>query len=76
MIQLCGLCVSLTRNGPHRPAHLEAPLHNLWKHKAIADRLHFYKKNPGHYYRYRLGCGRDQRLVELWGDEAGGKKKP
>jgi len=34
----------------------------------------FYKKNPAHYTRYRLGCGRDARLVELWGKEAGGKK--
>ncbi len=36
----------------------------------------FYKKQPQHYYRYRLGCGRDQRLTDLWGDEAGGKKRP
>ncbi len=28
----------------------------------------FYKKNPGHYKRYRNGCGRDRRLAELWGD--------
>lgn len=28
----------------------------------------FYLKNPGHYKRYRKGCGRDQRLQELWGD--------
>ena len=27
----------------------------------------FYKKNPGHYFRYRLGCGREYRLEELWG---------
>ncbi|MEM6793683.1 MAG: peptide-methionine (S)-S-oxide reductase MsrA [Acidobacteriota bacterium] len=27
----------------------------------------YYKKNPGHYKRYRYGCGRDQRLEELWG---------
>ena len=27
----------------------------------------FYKKNPAHYQRYRYGCGRDQRLQELWG---------
>lgn len=32
----------------------------------------FYKKNPRHYQRYRLGCRRDQRLRQLWGDEAGG----
>ena len=31
----------------------------------------FYKKNPVRYYSYRTGCGRDRRLRELWGDEAG-----
>lgn len=31
----------------------------------------FYKKSPRHYKRYRRGCGRDQRLNELWGDKAG-----
>ena len=28
----------------------------------------FYKKNPVRYKLYRYGCGRDQRLQELWGD--------
>jgi len=28
----------------------------------------FYEKNPGHYQRYRRGCGRDARLRELWGE--------
>lgn len=27
----------------------------------------FFKKKPFHYKRYRLGCGRDRRLKELWG---------
>jgi peptide-methionine (S)-S-oxide reductase len=27
----------------------------------------FYKKSPGHYKRYRTGCGRDARLEALWG---------
>ncbi len=31
----------------------------------------FYKTNPTHYSRYRTGCGRDRRLVELWGEAAG-----
>jgi len=31
----------------------------------------FYKKNPVRYESYRLGCGRDRRLKELWGDKAG-----
>lgn len=29
----------------------------------------FYKKNPVRYKSYRLGCGRDTRLRELWGQE-------
>ena len=32
----------------------------------------FYKKNPVRYFTYRAGCGRDRRLKELWGAEAGG----
>jgi len=32
----------------------------------------FYKKNPVRYYTYRAGCGRDRRLKDLWGAEAGG----
>jgi peptide-methionine (S)-S-oxide reductase len=31
----------------------------------------FYKKNPAHYQAYRLGCGRDARLRDLWGEAAG-----
>jgi len=31
----------------------------------------YYMKNPDDYHRYRNGCGRDRRLKELWGDEAG-----
>jgi peptide-methionine (S)-S-oxide reductase len=33
---------------------------------------HYYKKNPIRYWYYRKGCGRDQRLKELWGKAAGG----
>jgi peptide-methionine (S)-S-oxide reductase len=38
-----------------------------------ADDYHqdFYKKNPGHYQRYRLGCGRDVRLQAIWGKKEG-----
>jgi peptide-methionine (S)-S-oxide reductase len=32
---------------------------------------HYYKKNPIRYWYYRNGCGRDQRLKELWGNAAG-----
>jgi peptide-methionine (S)-S-oxide reductase len=31
----------------------------------------FYKKNPIRYETYRLGCGRDSRLKELWGSATG-----
>jgi peptide-methionine (S)-S-oxide reductase len=32
----------------------------------------FYKKNPIRYNEYRLGCGRDARLKQIWGAAAGG----
>lgn len=31
----------------------------------------YYKKNPIRYKYYRTGCGRDKRLKELWGEQAG-----
>ena len=31
----------------------------------------FYRKEPEHYHAYREGCGRDRRLRELWGKDAG-----
>lgn len=39
----------------------------------IAESYHqdFYKTNPDRYYSYRRGCGRDARLKQLWGDQAG-----
>jgi peptide-methionine (S)-S-oxide reductase len=35
----------------------------------------YYKKNALQYKFYRSGCGRDAKLKQLWGDEAGGGKK-
>ena len=35
----------------------------------------YYKKNALQYKFYRAGCGRDAKLKQLWGDEAGGGKK-
>ncbi|WP_455367124.1 peptide-methionine (S)-S-oxide reductase, partial [Kaarinaea lacus] len=29
----------------------------------------FYKKSPIRYNFYRLSCGRDKRLKEIWGDK-------
>lgn len=39
----------------------------------VAEAYHqdFYKKNPERYTRYRQGCGRDARLQQLWGAQAG-----
>ncbi len=34
----------------------------------------YYKKNPVQYSFYRAGCGRDAKLKQLWGAEAGGGK--
>lgn len=36
---------------------------------------HFAEKNPGRYGAYRIGCGRDRRLRELWGDKMGKSQK-
>jgi len=33
----------------------------------------YYRKNPVRYRMYRYGCGRDQRLRELWGAASGGE---
>jgi peptide-methionine (S)-S-oxide reductase len=30
----------------------------------------YYKKNPASYSAYNVGCGRDRRIRELWGDVA------
>lgn len=38
------------------------------------DHQNYYRENPIRYRYYRYGCGRDARLEQLWGDEAGGKK--
>jgi peptide-methionine (S)-S-oxide reductase len=31
---------------------------------------HYHQKNPVRYRFYRLSCGRDQRLKQLWGDKS------
>jgi peptide-methionine (S)-S-oxide reductase len=35
----------------------------------------YYKKNPLHYRFYRFNCGRDARLKQVWGEEAGGGER-
>jgi len=39
---------------------------------AEAYHQEYYRKNPLRYKYYRYTCGRDRRLHELWGKEAGG----
>ena len=34
----------------------------------------YYQSNPARYRFYRFGCGRDGRLKQVWGKEAGGGK--
>ena len=45
------------------------PTSEFW----LAEDYHqdFYKKNPRRYRSYRAGCGRDHRLQQLWGRNAG-----
>ena len=40
-------------------------------YKAEEYHQDYYKKNPEAYRAYRLGCGRDKRLKEIWGSQAG-----
>ena len=35
----------------------------------------YYEKNPMRYNFYKTACGREARLKEVWGDDAGGVKK-
>jgi peptide-methionine (S)-S-oxide reductase len=38
---------------------------------------HYYRKNPLRYRIYRVGCGRDRRLQQIWGASApGGDARP
>jgi peptide-methionine (S)-S-oxide reductase len=41
---------------------------------AEAKHQDYYRENPVTYRYYRWRCGRDERLREIWGEEAGGSK--
>ena len=41
---------------------------------AEAYHQNFAETHAEHYNAYRLGCGRDRRLREIWGDAAGGQQ--
>jgi peptide-methionine (S)-S-oxide reductase len=45
-----------------------APASTFWK--AEEYHQHYADRNPIQYNLYRLGCGRDARLKELWGSSA------
>jgi peptide-methionine (S)-S-oxide reductase len=48
-----------------------APLGDTF-HRAEDYHQDYYLKNPVRYRYYRYNCGRDRRLGEIWGAEAGG----
>ncbi len=63
---------SATKVGEQLGKKVEAkiePAATFWR----AEEYHqdFHLKQPAHYLRYRLGCGRDARLKDIWGDAAG-----
>lgn len=41
-------------------------------HAAEAYHQDYYLNNPVRYRYYRFNCGRDRRLEQIWGEEAGG----
>lgn len=62
---------SLEKNKPFKGAVVTEITQATEFYSAEEYHQHYYKKNPIRYKYYRSRCGRDQRLRELWGSEAG-----
>ncbi|MDW5376982.1 peptide-methionine (S)-S-oxide reductase MsrA [Halomonas sp. HP20-15] len=45
------------------------PAGDFWE--AEGYHQNYYQKNPVRYHFYKAGCGRQERLEEIWGDQAG-----